>query len=175
MFKFLALCTFLLYQHSLCYPYQSAFANLKSNVNCEYPAVLSYHIHVTYMLTNDNEIEAVSKFRNETLDHFLPFWGLDPKCAGTDVEPSGRYDNGEFCMIYDHDIRNDTLGPFPIGEWSVFVPVHYLYAVMPWFVQHRGQFSLLVHPNTGCEYEDHSIWAQVATHDTCPPHSILIS
>lgn len=113
------------------------------------------------MLTNDNEIDAVSKFRNETLSHFLPFWGPDPKCAGTDVEPSGRYDNGKFCMIYDHDITNDTLGPFPIGEWSVFVPVHYLYAVMPWFVQHRGQFSLLVHPNTGCEYEDHSIWAQV--------------
>ena len=25
--------------------------------------------------------------------------------------------------------------------------------------QNRGEFSLLVHPNTGCEYEDHSKWA----------------
>lgn len=40
------------------------------------------------------------------------------------------------------------------------MPVHYYNAVVPWFVQNRGQFNLLVHPNTGCEYEDHSIWAQ---------------
>lgn len=63
-------------------------------------------------------------------------------------------------MIYDHDITNNTIGPFAVGEWSMFVPVHYLNAVVPWFVQHRGEFTLLVHPNTGCEYEDHSIWAQ---------------
>lgn len=43
---------------------------------------------------------------------------------------------------------------------GMFVPVHYYNAVVPWFLQHRGQFDLLVHPNTGCEYEDHSIWAQ---------------
>ena len=42
----------------------------------------------------------------------------------------------------------------------MFVPVHYYGAVVPWFVSHHGNFSLLVHPNTGCEYEDHSIWAQ---------------
>ena len=69
-------------------------------------------------------------------------------------------DNGRFCFIYDHDLTNDTLGPFAVGEWSAFVPVHYFGAVVPWFVQNRGQFNLLVHPNTGCEYEDHSIWAQ---------------
>ena len=63
-------------------------------------------------------------------------------------------------MIYDHDLTNDTLGPFAVGEWSMWVPVHYYSAVVPWFVQHHGQFSLLVHPNTGCEYEDHSIWSQ---------------
>ena len=26
-------------------------------------------------------------------------------------------------------------------------------------IQHRGQFSMIVHPNTGFEYEDHGIWA----------------
>jgi aromatic ring-cleaving dioxygenase len=62
-------------------------------------------------------------------------------------------DNGRLCMVYDHNITNDTIGPFAIGEWSMSVPVHYYSAVVPWFTQHRGQFSLLVHPNTGCEYE----------------------
>ena len=62
-------------------------------------------------------------------------------------------------MIEDHNLTT-TLGPFAVGEWSMFVPVHYYNKVVPWFQQHREDFSLLVHPNTGCEYEDHSIWAQ---------------
>jgi aromatic ring-cleaving dioxygenase len=66
-------------------------------------------------------------------------------------------------MIYDHNITNgETLGPFAIGEWSMYVPPHYLSTVTPWFIQNRGDFSVLVHPNTGCEYEDHSNWAQWA-------------
>lgn len=69
-------------------------------------------------------------------------------------------DNGRFCFIEDHNFNNDTLGPFAVGEWSVWVPVHSFGAIVPWFTQHRGQYNLLVHPNTGCEYEDHSIWAQ---------------
>ena len=63
-------------------------------------------------------------------------------------------------MINDHDF-NTTLdgGPFPSGEWSMFVPVSYYANVIPWFTQNRGEFSFLIHPNTGCEYEDHSKWA----------------
>ena len=70
-----------------------------------------------------------------------------------------RFDNGHLCMINDHDF-NTTLdgGPFPSGEWSMFVPVSYYANVMPWFTQNRGEFSFLIHPNTGCEYEDHSKW-----------------
>ena len=41
----------------------------------------------------------------------------------------------------------------------MFVPVPHYALVVPWFMQHRGQFSVLIHPNTGFEYEDHSIWA----------------
>lgn len=26
-------------------------------------------------------------------------------------------------------------------------------------MQNRGEFSIVVHPNTGYEYEDHSLWA----------------
>lgn len=144
------------------YPYQPAFSKLKANVDCKSnPAPLSYHVHVTYMLTNEKQIQEVQLFREQAIKHFTPLLnGLSPVCQGTDVEPSGRYDNGRFCFIYDHDLTNDTLGPFAVGEWSAFVPVNYYSAVVPWFVQNRGQFNLLVHPNTGCEYEDHSIWAQ---------------
>ena len=40
------------------------------------------------------------------------------------------------------------------------MPRPYYDLVVPWLFQNRGEFTLLVHPNTGCEYEDHSIWAQ---------------
>jgi hypothetical protein len=67
-------------------------------------------------------------------------------------------------MISDHDFENSTLegGPFVSGEWSIFIPVGYYNLVVPWLLQHRGEFSMIVHPNTGYEYEDHSIWAQWA-------------
>ena len=28
-----------------------------------------------------------------------------------------------------------------------------------WMMQRKGEFSVLVHPNSGCEIEDHSWWA----------------
>jgi len=80
-------------------------------------------------------------------------------------------------MIYDHNLTNQTLGPFAVGEWSLFAPVHYYQAVLPWFLMNRGNLSLLVHPNTGCEYEDHSIRAQWAGQpwqmylDCCRPYT----
>lgn len=74
------------------YPYQPGFAKLKSNVDClKTPAPLSYHVHVTYMLTNDKQISDVSAFREVALKHFAPLLGENPVCQGTDVEPSGRY------------------------------------------------------------------------------------
>jgi aromatic ring-cleaving dioxygenase len=45
----------------------------------------------------------------------------------------------------------------------MFTPVSYYAEVVAWFTQHYTDtwpgFSLLVHTNTGCEYEDHSKWA----------------
>lgn len=44
----------------------------------------------------------------------------------------------------------------------MFVPVGEVQAVLFWFTQHYKSVptaSLLLHPNTGFEYEDHSEWA----------------
>ncbi|CAF0965225.1 unnamed protein product [Rotaria sordida] len=67
-------------------------------------------------------------------------------------------------MIVDHDIENTTLigGPFVSGEWSIFLPLGYYAVVTPWLLQNRGNLSMLLHPNSGYEYEDHSIWAMWA-------------
>lgn len=154
MFKFLSTLSFLAPVVS-----HSSF-KAEEGLDCNaYPPVMSYHVHITYMLTNDAQIKEAGELREEALVAFKDLLGLDPVCRGTEADPSGRYDNGRLCMIYDHEL-DTTLGPFPVGEWSMFVPVHYYERVVPWYVQHRRDFSLLVHPNTGCEYEDHSKWAQ---------------
>ena len=115
----------------------------------EYPVAISWHVHITFMLTNKGQIQRADELRDKVRKHFGDHLGPDCK---------DRYDNTRFCLIYDHPI-NITLGPFPIGEWSLWVPNTYLGMVIPWMSQNRGEFSLLVHPNTGCEYEDHDKWA----------------
>jgi len=161
MFSF-QLVVVLLSVLQLAFAHPSVYPLPKGSVNCSnFPPAISYHVHIVFMLTNNKQIAAADALRDEAIEHFADITGSDHVCRGTKLDSSGRYDNGKFCFTYDHPI-NETLkgAPFPVGEWSAFVPVPYYYKVVSWFVQHRGEFSLLVHPNTGCEYEDHSIWAQ---------------
>ncbi|CAF1091782.1 unnamed protein product [Adineta ricciae] len=119
------------------------------------PGIISYHIHVTYTLFNPPVVKEALALRDRTRAQFQNYLGPDCK---------GRYDYGYLCMINDHDIQNTTLigGPFVSGEWSIFVPLGYYPLITPWLVQNRGNLSVLLHPNTGYEYEDHSIWAMWA-------------
>lgn len=126
-----------------------------SNVDCTgTPPILSFHTHIVFMLTSDDQLARAEALRDKTRAAFTEMGLLGEDCTG-------RYDNGRLCLIYDHPI-NETLqgGPFPVGEWSMFVPVSYYAQVIPWFTQNHDDFSLLVHPNTGCEYEDHDKFAQ---------------
>jgi hypothetical protein len=41
----------------------------------------------------------------------------------------------------------------------MFVPIPYYAVASQWFLQRHGDFPLLIHPNSGCEYEDHTVWA----------------
>lgn len=97
------------------------------------------------------DIEEALAIRQEAREAFAPFLGED--C-------DGRFDNGRLCMITDHELHTTLIGgPFPAGEWSIFVPVPYYSLVMPWMTQHRGRFSVMVHPNTGYMQSDHDEWA----------------
>jgi len=152
----------LLVAFSHAYPFRPEMKKLQpETLDCHNnPPVLSYHFHITYMLTNSKQITDVQTLRDQAMKFFAPMLGSQPNCVGTKVSPSGRYDNGHLCMIVDHNLSNDTIGPFAVGEWSMWVPVHSYGTVLPWFLENHGEFSLLIHTNTGCEYEDHSIYAQ---------------
>ena len=53
-------------------------------------------------------------------------------------------------------------GPFPTAEYSFFIPPSNLSATYNYLVQHRNGLDVLLHPNSGCEINDHTIWAAFA-------------
>ena len=78
------------------YPRRHDQATAKSSVDCSagaYPTPMSYHIHITYMLTNEDQINATAALRAEAESHFAPLLGDDYVCRGTSSDPSGRYGN----------------------------------------------------------------------------------
>lgn len=83
---------------TVAYPHQKRYESMEATVDCHnYPAPMSYHVHVTYMLTNKNQITETSALRDEAQAHFAPFLGPEPVCQGTKEDPSGRY--GELPQI----------------------------------------------------------------------------
>lgn len=120
------------------------------------PSVLSYHIHLLYSYMEQDIADAIS-IRNELETFLHPY--LIPGREFCD----GVFDQGRLCIRVDSDVGQVDLGkqvgPFPCGEWSVFVPVPYLGIVYPWLIQNRDRFSVFLHPSTGYMYWDHTIWA----------------
>ena len=89
------------------------------------PPAISYHIHVVFNLSNPTSLQPAIALRDQARKHFAPLLGED--C-------DGRYDNARLCLIFDHPIEKILPdGPFFSGEWSIFVPVHYVQAVLFWF------------------------------------------
>ena len=62
-----------------------------------------------------------------------------------------------------YDVAYAPEGPFLTGQWSFFVPTRYVERAMSWAMHHRGDLDVMVHPNTGCEVEDHVTWPLVSS------------
>ena len=71
-------------------------------------------------------------------------------------DSSDLFHNDYNCML---EPDTEPAGPFPVAEWSVFVLPESLLEMMQWMMQYRERYTILVHPNSGCEVEDHSDWA----------------
>ena len=134
--------------HPTLYPHVDT-ANTTFDPLANPPPILSWHIHVLYTLW-PAEVDAAMDLRNKTIAHFSPYLGKD--C-------DGRMDQGRLCMFALYDsVASVTHSPFPAGEWAMFIPDHQLHMVSSWLQQRRGEFSMLVHPNTGYAFHDHTSW-----------------
>eukprot|EP00483_Globobulimina_turgida_P002740 UN02745 len=47
------------------------------------------------------------------------------------------------------------IGPHPCGSYEVWTPAQYLHQVISWFMMNRGELTILLHPLTDDEIEDH--------------------
>ncbi|KAF8635051.1 hypothetical protein AX15_000587 [Amanita polypyramis BW_CC] len=63
----------------------------------------------------------------------------------------------EFPELRIYRLRHRAVGPHPapMFEVNTFTP-HQTGALFSWLVVHRGSCSVLIHPNTGDPYKDHT-------------------
>ena len=130
--------------HSTIYP------GVERNETCYNPEpakIYSWHYHVLYWQTNEEHSKGAYVIRDKFIAEFKD--KLGPDC--TDL-----FHQDHLCM-FEPERQPD--GPFLTAQWAVFIPNENFAEVVPWILQHRGNYDVLVHPNSGCELEDHSWWA----------------
>src|ERR1700757_4030438 len=55
--------------------------------------------------------------------------------------------------------HDEPVGPHPIAMYQVAFPVEEFPRLVPWLMLNRGGLDVLVHPETGDAYDDHTIHA----------------
>ncbi len=55
--------------------------------------------------------------------------------------------------------HDETVGPHPQSMFQIAFPAAMLAALVPWLMQNRDGLTVLLHPETGDDYTDHSAHA----------------
>jgi aromatic ring-cleaving dioxygenase len=127
------------------------------------PQIHSWHIHVLFWpdgaAGNNNTHNGVGAvaLRKKFIDKFeLEF---TPNCTSlSDV-------NQGLCPFeIDYKPGFGHAGPFLVPNFAIFVPLDRFDETVPWMMMNRGDYDVLVHPNSesGCMYQDHidhSVWS----------------
>ncbi|CDW85249.1 UNKNOWN [Stylonychia lemnae] len=119
------------------------------NTTCISPTpaqIYSYHIHLLYFQNNKENTVGAFQIRDQFAAAFNQTLG--PDCHDL-------FHNDNSCILDDD---KGPAGPFPTAQWSVFVLPEHIGSMSTWMMQHRQDYSILVHTNSGCEIEDHSNW-----------------
>ena len=145
---FLAIFLSLFLSLSLSHP--THYPQVIRNLTCyevEPAPIYSWHVHFLYWQTNPNHTAGAFQIRDKFMQAFKNKLGAP--C--TDL-----FHQDHLCMF---DPDTEPVGPFLTAQWSIFVPNENFFEVSSWAAQHRGQYDILIHPNSGCELEDHTWWA----------------
>ena len=124
-----------------------------SNSSCQRPDVplRSYHIHVLFAPSDEEKTAAALALQSRFIDAF-GLLGM-PNCTMSAGDPAPH---AGMCAF---EVDWLPAGPFPTAQFSFFIPTANLTVALAWTTRHRGELDVLVHPNSGCEVEDHTSWA----------------
>eukprot|EP00794_Sanderia_malayensis_P003530 gene3530-4031_t len=135
-----------------CHP--TLYGRVQRNESCYLPTpakIYSWHVHVLY---NDQQ----PQMKKQALSLLEKFNSTFKDQIGKPCD--GLFHQGRLCIF----APESAAGPFPVAQWAIFLPVDKFASLVPWFMQHRVgsdgfELDVLVHPNSGCEIEDHTWWS----------------
>ena len=117
--------------------------------NCSSANIYSYHIHVLFWQNNPNRTGSALALR----DAFIGKFNLNgKKCSISAGNPA----SGLKMCVFDVDLN--PAGPFTTAQYSFFIPPSRLQETSMWMLQNKGVHDVFIHPNSGCETDDHTKW-----------------
>jgi len=116
----------------------------------------SHHIHILFWQLNNGSVEGAFALRDLFMQTFNLSNDISDTCNDNTVWNTS-YPLTNLCM-FEPDYPQPE-GPFLVSDWAVFVPNAFFSQTVMWIMQNRGNYDVLVHPNTGCEINDHAEWA----------------
>lgn len=109
----------------------------------------SWHIHVVYNWQDEAAIAKSMELRDRAAQG-LGLWPIPQhRCR------NGLFHNPDKC-IFGVDAR--PAGPFITAQWAVYFNPEDYTKFVTWFALNADGHDYLIHPNTGCDAEDHSWW-----------------
>jgi len=134
-------------------------------VSFEDPEILEWHFHVYWHQTYEPAFKEAMKLRDLLLDavsrreFIVIFPGITDKIIpGLNDSRVPR-------------VNTQPVGPHPGGSFEVWTPKEYFNQAMSFFLLNRGELTILLHPLTQHQFEDHTgraVWLG-------PPFPIVLS
>ena len=118
------------------------------------PYLVSYHIHILFNANNEDEVSRAMALQHDFVKQFNVPIGKKENCTFAAGDP--RPEQKSVCAYPTAWLPE---GPFPTAQYSFFVPRSHYSETVQWVIQRRNGLDLLVHPNSGCEIQDHLHWA----------------
>ena len=119
---------------------------------CKDAPILAYHIHAIVWPEVKAQVEMAVEWQQAFMEHF-DLVGK-PNCTFDSADPAPYQKD-----ICAWDIDWIPVGPFNYAQLSFHVPKAWYQPVQEWGITNRKELDILVHSKSGCDVQDHNIWA----------------
>jgi len=131
---------------------------------------MSYHIH--YTTDNSSAQSDMKRFYEAFLQQFADSFPEEKQCPfgpNYGSYSSDTFASGYFCSLEDAmefrlaagvDLQGNPWGS--LSQRAFFVPIERIDEAWEWSQENRGLLDLVMHPNSGCQHDDHGLrktWA----------------